>query len=75
MGKAKSLRHRVSSYVHEGRVADAETGTLVRVAVDVDYTVSNKEAANSLFKLGLVGYRRGDTILTAQCHSCVSTST
>jgi len=47
----------------------------VRVAVDVDDTVNNKEAASSLFKLGLVGYRRGDTILTAPCHSCVSTST
>jgi len=46
VGKAKSLRHRVSSYFHEGRVADAKTGTLVREAVDVDYIVvaNNKEA-------------------------------
>src|SRR5512141_3444704 len=46
VGKAKSLRHRVSSYFHEGRVADAKTGTLVRDAVDVDYIVvaNNKEA-------------------------------
>src|SRR4051794_9227752 len=44
--KAKSLRHRVSSYFHEGRVADAKTGTLIREAVDVDYIVvaNNKEA-------------------------------
>jgi len=46
VGKAKSLRHRVSSYFHEGRVADAKTGTLVGEAVDVDYIVvaNNKEA-------------------------------
>jgi excinuclease ABC subunit C len=46
VGKAKSLRHRVSSYFHEGRVADAKTGTLMREAVDVDYIVvaNNKEA-------------------------------
>jgi excinuclease ABC subunit C len=46
VGKAKSLRHRVSSYFHEGRVADAKTGTLLREAIDVDYIVvaNNKEA-------------------------------
>ena len=46
VGKAKNLRHRVSSYFHEGRTADAKTGTLVREAVDVDYIVvaNNKEA-------------------------------
>src|SRR6266571_6492999 len=46
VGKAKSLRHRVSSYFHEGRVADAKTGTLLREAADVDYIVvaNNKEA-------------------------------
>ncbi len=46
VGKAKSLRHRVSSYFHGGRDADAKTGTLVREAVDVDYIVvaNNKEA-------------------------------
>jgi excinuclease ABC subunit C len=46
VGKAKSLRHRVSSYFHEGRVADAKTGTLLREAVEVDYIVvaNNKEA-------------------------------
>lgn len=55
VGKAKSLRHRVSSYFHEGRIADAKTGTLVREAVDVDYIVvaNNKEALaleNNLIK-------------------------
>jgi excinuclease ABC subunit C len=46
VGKAKSLRHRVSSYFHEVRIADAKTGTLVREAADVDYIVvaNNKEA-------------------------------
>ncbi len=55
VGKAKSLRHRVASYFHEGRVQDAKTGTLVREAVDVDYIVvaNNKEALaleNNLIK-------------------------
>ncbi|HEX6502747.1 MAG TPA: excinuclease ABC subunit UvrC [Terriglobales bacterium] len=55
VGKAKNLRSRVSSYFHEGRVADAKTGTLVREAVDVDYIVvaNNKEALaleNNLIK-------------------------
>ena len=46
VGKAKNLRNRVSSYFHEGRIADAKTGTLVQEAVDVDYIVvaNNKEA-------------------------------
>src|ERR1700745_822047 len=46
VGKAKSLRHRVSSYFHEGHVSDDKTGTLLREAVDVDYIVvaNNKEA-------------------------------
>jgi excinuclease ABC subunit C len=46
VGKAKSLRYRVSSYFHEGRIADAKTGTLLREAVDIDYIVvaNNKEA-------------------------------
>src|SRR5256886_3359093 len=46
VGKAKNLRSRVASYFHEGRIADANTGTLVREAVDVDYIVvaNNKEA-------------------------------
>src|SRR6202048_1473796 len=49
VGKAKSLRHRVSSYFHEGRVQDAKTGTLVREAVDVDYiVVANEKEALAL---------------------------
>jgi len=46
VGKAKSLRHRVGSYFHDGRGTDAKTGTLLREAVDVDYIVvaNNKEA-------------------------------
>src|ERR1700685_367742 len=46
VGKAKNLRSRGASYFHEGRIADAKTGTLVREAVDVDYIVvaNNKEA-------------------------------
>jgi excinuclease ABC subunit C len=46
VGKAKNLRNRVGSYFHEGRIADAKTGTLVQEAADVDYIVvaNNKEA-------------------------------
>src|SRR5438045_2884214 len=45
VGKAKSLRHRVSSYFHEGRVSDAKTGTQLCEEVDVDNIVvaNNKE--------------------------------
>ena len=43
VGKAKSLRHRVSSYFHEGRVADAKTGSLVREAVEVEWIVVDNE--------------------------------
>ena len=55
VGKANSLRHRVASYFHEGRVQDAKTGTLVREAADVDYIVvaNTKEALaleNNLIK-------------------------
>ena len=55
VGKAKSLRHRVASYFHEGRDIDAKTGSLLREAVDVDYIVvaNNKEALaleNNLIK-------------------------
>src|SRR5438094_10015462 len=49
VGKAKNLRSRVASYFHEGRVADAKTGTLVREAVDVDYiVVANEKEALAL---------------------------
>jgi len=46
VGKATSLRNRVASYFHEGRLHDAKTGTLVREAVDVEYIVvaNTKEA-------------------------------
>src|SRR5712671_2311125 len=46
VGKANNLRSRVSSYFREGRWEDANTASLVREAVDVDYIVvaNNKEA-------------------------------
>jgi excinuclease ABC subunit C len=43
VGKAKSLRHRVSQYFHEGRIADAKTGSLVREATDVEWIVVDNE--------------------------------
>jgi len=49
VGKAKSLRHRVSQYFHEGRMADAKTGSLVREAVDVEWiVVANEHEALAL---------------------------
>src|SRR5882757_10177148 len=49
VGKAKSLRHRVSQYFHEGRAADAKTGSLVREAVDVEWiVVANEKEALAL---------------------------
>lgn len=55
VGKAKNLRSRVASYFHQGRWADAKTGTLVREAADVEYIVvaNNREALaleNNLIK-------------------------
>jgi excinuclease ABC subunit C len=49
VGKAKSLRHRVSQYFHEGRIADAKTGSLVREAADVEWiVVANEKEALAL---------------------------
>ncbi len=49
VGKAKSLRHRVSQYFHEGRMADAKTGSLVREAADVEWiVVANEREALAL---------------------------
>jgi excinuclease ABC subunit C len=49
VGKANSLRHRVSSYFHEGRFADAKTGSLLREAVDVEWiVVANEKEALAL---------------------------
>src|SRR5438445_12589720 len=49
VGKAKNLRSRVSSYLHDDHIGDAKTGTLVREAVDVDYiVVANEKEALAL---------------------------
>ena len=49
VGKAKSLRHRVSQYFHEGRLVDAKTGSLVREAADVEWiVVANEKEALAL---------------------------
>ncbi|MCU1284571.1 MAG: Excinuclease subunit [Acidobacteriales bacterium] len=44
VGKAKSLRARVRSYLLEASTADVKTGSLMREAVDVDYIVVDNEA-------------------------------
>ncbi len=43
IGKATSLRHRVSSYFLESKWLDAKTGSLVREAGDIDYIVVDNE--------------------------------
>jgi excinuclease ABC subunit C len=49
VGKAKSLRHRVSQYFHEGRVTDAKTGSLMREVADVEWiVVANEKEALAL---------------------------
>jgi excinuclease ABC subunit C len=58
VGKAKNLRSRVSSYFHEGRVADAKTGTLVREAVDVDYIVVDNEKEALALENNLIKQRK-----------------
>src|SRR5437870_4429437 len=58
VGKAKSLRHRVSSYFHEGRVADAKTGTLLREAVDVDNIVEANNKKPLALKNHLIKQRQ-----------------
>jgi len=45
VGKAKSLRARVPSYLLEAHPADAKTGSLMCEAVAVDYIVVDNEAA------------------------------
>jgi excinuclease ABC subunit C len=58
VGKAKNLRSRVSSYFHEGRVADAKTGTLVREAVEVDYIVVDNEKEALALENNLIKQRK-----------------
>src|SRR5437868_14962185 len=49
VGKAKSLRARVRSYVLEAASHDAKTGSLMREAMDVEYiTVANEHEALAL---------------------------
>src|SRR5213082_208381 len=43
VGKAKSLRARVRSYLLEAATQDAKTGSLLREAVDVEYIVVDNE--------------------------------
>jgi excinuclease ABC subunit C len=43
VGKAKSLRHRVTSYFSEDKLADAKTGALISEAADIDYILVDNE--------------------------------
>ena len=65
VGKAKSLRHRVSSYFHEGRPTDAKTGTLLREAVDVDYIDQDQALQSSLSSRFGFRHRRSGMSRTA----------
>ena len=43
VGKAKSLRHRVSSYFSEDKLTDAKTGALISEAREIDYILVDNE--------------------------------
>src|SRR5471032_2270238 len=49
VGKAKNLRSRVRSYLLDGNLANAKTGSLMREAVDIEYIlVANEREALAL---------------------------
>jgi excinuclease ABC subunit C len=58
VGKAKSLRHRVASYFHEGKLVDAKTGSLVREAADVEWIVVDNEKEALALENNLIKQRK-----------------
>ena len=65
VGKAKSLRHRVGSYFHSGRVEDAKTGTLLREALETaNEFLAKAQASGDSVPLMMAHRVMGSTLLT-----------
>ncbi|HTV04052.1 MAG TPA: excinuclease ABC subunit UvrC [Acidobacteriaceae bacterium] len=58
VGKAKSLRSRVRSYLLEASQANAKTGSLMREAVDVDYILVDNEHEALALENNLIKQRK-----------------
>src|SRR5271163_1074972 len=58
VGKAKSLRARVRSYLLEASQANAKTGSLMREAVDVDYILVDNEQEALALENNLIKQRK-----------------
>src|SRR6202167_5293024 len=58
VGKAKSLRARVRSYLLEAAQANAKTGSLMREAVDVDYILVDNEHEALALENNLIKQRK-----------------
>jgi excinuclease ABC subunit C len=58
VGKAKSLRARVRSYLLEASQANAKTGSLMREAVDVDYILVDNEHEALALENNLIKQRK-----------------
>src|SRR5215468_10865900 len=58
VGKAKSLRARVRSYLLEAATQDAKTGSLMREAVDVEYIVVENEREALALENNLIKQRK-----------------
>src|SRR3569832_2303337 len=58
VGKAKSLRARVRSYFLEAAQADAQTGSLMREAVDIEYIVVANEREALALENNLIKQRK-----------------
>ncbi|HTV13616.1 MAG TPA: excinuclease ABC subunit UvrC [Acidobacteriaceae bacterium] len=58
VGKAKSLRARVRSYLLEASQANAKTGSLMREAVDVDYIMVDNEHEALALENNLIKQRK-----------------
>ena len=58
VGKAKSLRARVRSYLLEASQANAKTGSLMREAVDVDYILLDNEHEALALENNLIKQRK-----------------
>jgi excinuclease ABC subunit C len=58
VGKARNLRSRVRSYLLEASQANAKTGSLMRVAVDVDYILVDNEHEALALENNLIKQRK-----------------